>query len=169
MALNSLISEIHTSTATMTSVPKVPGLPGLLCGTPPCTLPPALQPLKFLTPHIDALKLQCDQWPAGQSKQLLADIVSVLCTTVGLKEGVRDALKYRLIVRRLPHGPAMICRRLQHATSAHPAGQQRQPGDLGPRVHAQPGRHVAHCSCCHSHASCDSYMGLRGSSKALNA
>jgi 26S proteasome regulatory subunit N1 len=78
LALNSIINEIRTSTATMTSVPK---------------------PLKFLSPHIDSLKERCDKMKAGENKQLLADIVSVLCTTVGLKEGVRDALKFRLQVR----------------------------------------------------------------------
>lgn len=77
LALNSIISEIRSSTATMTSVPK---------------------PLKFLSPHIDALKTRCEQLPTGsENQQLLADIVSVLCTTVGAKEGVRDALKFRLL------------------------------------------------------------------------
>mmetsp|Transcript_11472 Transcript_11472/g.20271 ORF Transcript_11472/g.20271 Transcript_11472/m.20271 type:complete len:903 (-) Transcript_11472:384-3092(-) len=76
LALTSIISEIRTSTATMTSVPK---------------------PLKFLSPHIDALKARCEAMPVGsEPRALLADIVSVLCTTVGLKDGMRDALKFRL-------------------------------------------------------------------------
>ncbi|KAJ9513655.1 hypothetical protein QJQ45_015409 [Haematococcus lacustris] len=76
LALQSMIHEIRTANATMTSVPK---------------------PLKFLSPHVDALKLRCEQLPAGsESRCLLADIISVLCTTVGAKEGVRDALKFRL-------------------------------------------------------------------------
>lgn len=77
LALNSIINEIRSSTATMTSVPK---------------------PLKFLSPHIDGLKVTCEKMAAGsENKQLLADIVSVLCTTVGAKDGVRDALKFRLM------------------------------------------------------------------------
>ncbi len=36
----------------------------------------------------------------SENRQLLADVVSVLSTTVGAKEGVRDALKFRLQVRR---------------------------------------------------------------------
>lgn len=79
LALQSIINEIRTSTATMTSVPK---------------------PLKFLSPHADALKARCEQLPAGsESRMLLADVVSVLSTTVAAKEGVRDALKFRLQVR----------------------------------------------------------------------
>lgn len=78
LALQSIINEIRTATATMTSVPK---------------------PLKFLSPHVDALKARCEALPAGsEPRALLADVVSVLCTTVGAKEGVRDALKFRLQV-----------------------------------------------------------------------
>uniref|UniRef100_A0A7S0WJK1 26S proteasome non-ATPase regulatory subunit 2 homolog n=1 Tax=Chlamydomonas leiostraca TaxID=1034604 RepID=A0A7S0WJK1_9CHLO len=75
-ALNAMIHEIRTATATMTSVPK---------------------PLKFLSPHADGLKARCEALPVGsQSRALLADVVSVLSTTVAAKEGVRDALKFRL-------------------------------------------------------------------------
>jgi 26S proteasome regulatory subunit N1 len=60
------------------------------------------KPLKFLSPHVDALKARCEALPAGsESRALLADVVSVLCTTVGAKEGVRDALKFRLQVGSL--------------------------------------------------------------------
>ncbi len=80
LAINSMINEIRTATATMTSVPK---------------------PLKFLAPHVEKLKLRCEELPVGsENRQLLADVVSVLSTTVGAKEGVRDALKFRLQVRR---------------------------------------------------------------------
>ena len=44
------------------------------------------------------LGARCDQLPSGgENQRLLADIVSVLATTVAPKEGVRTALKYRLL------------------------------------------------------------------------
>jgi len=73
-----IITEIRSATATMTSVPK---------------------PLKFLSPHVDGLKARYEQLSAGsESKLMLADILSVLCTTIAVREGARDALTYRLQV-----------------------------------------------------------------------
>ncbi|KAG1670671.1 hypothetical protein FOA52_010946 [Chlamydomonas sp. UWO 241] len=77
LALDSMINEIRSATASMTSVPK---------------------PLKFLNTHLDALVARCEVLPAGSPNQSkLADIVSVLATTVAPKEGVRNALKFRLL------------------------------------------------------------------------
>lgn len=78
-----MIGEIRSSTASMTSVPK---------------------PLKFLNTHIETLGARCDQLPAGESKSMLADIISVLATTVAPKEGERIALKFRLLGERVMHG-----------------------------------------------------------------
>lgn len=76
--MQGLISEIRSATATMTSVPK---------------------PLKFLSPHVEALKARFEQLGAGsEARHLLSDILSVLCTTIAVKEGARYALKYRLQV-----------------------------------------------------------------------
>lgn len=73
-----IITEIRSATATMTSVPK---------------------PLKFLSPHVDALKARFEQLPvASESRLMLSDILSVLCTTIAVREGARDALTYRLKV-----------------------------------------------------------------------
>uniref|UniRef100_A0A7S3QP44 26S proteasome non-ATPase regulatory subunit 2 homolog n=1 Tax=Dunaliella tertiolecta TaxID=3047 RepID=A0A7S3QP44_DUNTE len=75
-AVQGIITEIRSATATMTSVPK---------------------PLKFLSPHVDGLKARYEQLPSGsESKLMLADILSVLCTTIAVREGARDALTYRL-------------------------------------------------------------------------
>jgi len=73
-----MIGEIRSSTASMTSVPK---------------------PLKFLNMHLDTLISKCDQMPPGENRSLLADVVSVLATTVAPKEGERTALKFRLLGR----------------------------------------------------------------------
>ncbi|KAG2434205.1 hypothetical protein HXX76_007931 [Chlamydomonas incerta] len=74
LALASMIAEIRSATASMTSVPK---------------------PLKFLRAHYDALKAQFDAMPAVQSENRasLADVISILATT---KELTREVLKYRL-------------------------------------------------------------------------
>ncbi|KXZ55777.1 hypothetical protein GPECTOR_2g1327 [Gonium pectorale] len=74
LALNSMISEIRSATASMTSVPK---------------------PLKFLRPQYDALKARFETMPSEQAENraLLADVISVLATT---KELSREVLKYRL-------------------------------------------------------------------------
>ena len=76
LALQSMVGEIRSATASMTSVPK---------------------PLKFLNVHLDALGARCDQLPPGENRSMLADIVSVLATTVAPKEGERTALKFRLL------------------------------------------------------------------------
>jgi hypothetical protein len=104
LALTSMISEIRSATASMTSVPK---------------------PLKFLNTHIETLSARwgatgeqgaaidaggaaahtrtprrwcrCDALPVGENRSMLADVISVLATTVAPKEGERVALKYRLL------------------------------------------------------------------------
>ncbi|PNH02258.1 26S proteasome non-ATPase regulatory subunit 2 1B [Tetrabaena socialis] len=78
LAIDSMISEIRSATASMTSVPK---------------------PLKFLRPHYDALKatlVTMSAAGAGQAENChkLADVISVLATT---KELEREVLKYRLL------------------------------------------------------------------------
>ncbi|KAG2494897.1 hypothetical protein HYH03_006832 [Edaphochlamys debaryana] len=75
LALTSMISEIRSATASMTSVPK---------------------PLKFLRPHFDALKARHETMSASQAENraLLADVISILATT---KELSREVLKYRLV------------------------------------------------------------------------
>ena len=55
------------------------------------------KPLKFLNVHLDTLGARCDQLPPGENRSMLADIVSVLATTVAPKEGERTALKFRLL------------------------------------------------------------------------
>lgn len=76
LALESIVKEIHTATSSMTSVPK---------------------PLKFLRAHLDTLKARFEQLPDGENKKLLADIISVLCTTTVAKEGEREGLRYKLM------------------------------------------------------------------------
>jgi 26S proteasome regulatory subunit N1 len=76
LALQSMIGEIRASTASMTSVPK---------------------PLKFLNPSLDALGATCEKMPQGENRSMLADVVSLLATTVAPVEGLRKALKYRLM------------------------------------------------------------------------
>jgi 26S proteasome regulatory subunit N1 len=76
VALDNITNEIRTSTSSMTSVPK---------------------PLKFLRPHYDVLVKRFEQLPAGEIKAHLADVISVLATTVTAKEEKRSALKYKLV------------------------------------------------------------------------
>ncbi|KAI9827154.1 MAG: proteasome regulatory particle base subunit [Thelocarpon impressellum] len=66
---------IRTSTSSMTAVPK---------------------PLKFLRPHYHELAKCFEEWPAGEAKDLLADILSVLGMTYSDENRV-DSLKYRLL------------------------------------------------------------------------
>ncbi|GIL54030.1 hypothetical protein Vafri_9585 [Volvox africanus] len=75
LSLTTMISEIRSATASMTSVPK---------------------PLKFLRAHYDALKARFEALPADQSENraMLADVISILATT---KELSREVLKYRLL------------------------------------------------------------------------
>jgi 26S proteasome regulatory subunit N1 len=76
LALQSITKEIKTATSSMTSVPK---------------------PLKFLLAHTEALKASFEKLTNAESRSLLADIISVMATTTAPKEGVRDALKYKLL------------------------------------------------------------------------
>ncbi|KAF7989442.1 hypothetical protein HCN44_008116 [Aphidius gifuensis] len=72
-SLESLRSQIRASTTSMTSVPK---------------------PLKFMRPHYDTMKKIYDNLDDKLSRELCADILSVLAMAMG--EG-RECLKYRLI------------------------------------------------------------------------
>lgn len=75
VALESMRTEIRTSTSSMTSVPK---------------------PLKFLRPHYGILKAYYETMPESELKKYLADILSVLALTMSA-EGERESLKYRLL------------------------------------------------------------------------
>ncbi|KAI9752325.1 MAG: proteasome regulatory particle base subunit [Chaenotheca gracillima] len=74
-ALENIKNFIKTSTSSMTAVPK---------------------PLKFLRPHYDSLTARYDEWPAGEDKDSLADVLSVLGMTYSDEERL-DSLKYRLL------------------------------------------------------------------------
>lgn len=66
---------IKTSTSSMTAVPK---------------------PLKFLRPHYQALTKRYEEWPTGDDKVSLADVLSVIGMTFS-DEDRQDTLKYRLL------------------------------------------------------------------------
>jgi 26S proteasome regulatory subunit N1 len=74
-ALDCITKEIHTTTSSMTAVPK---------------------PLKFLRPHLDTLVATFEGMAAGPNRQLLADVLSLLTSTVAGKEGEREGLRYKL-------------------------------------------------------------------------
>ncbi|KAF8063704.1 RPN1B [Scenedesmus sp. PABB004] len=74
-ALDALTKEIHSTTSSMTAVPK---------------------PLKFLRPHLDALVAVFDAAPPGPNRAALADVLSLLTSTVAGKEGEREGLRYKL-------------------------------------------------------------------------
>jgi 26S proteasome regulatory subunit N1 len=74
-ALDCITKEIHTTTSSMTAVPK---------------------PLKFLRPHLDTLIATFEGMAAGPNRQLLADVLSLLTSTVAGKEGEREGLRYKL-------------------------------------------------------------------------
>uniref|UniRef100_A0A7S4T185 Uncharacterized protein n=1 Tax=Alexandrium monilatum TaxID=311494 RepID=A0A7S4T185_9DINO len=74
LALETMVTELKTSTSSMTSVPK---------------------PLKFLRPHYPALTEHYAKMPESSLKSFFADILSILSTTMQ-KEGSRQSLKYRL-------------------------------------------------------------------------
>ncbi|KMP08777.1 26S proteasome regulatory subunit rpn-1 [Coccidioides immitis H538.4] len=76
-ALETIKELIKTSTSSMTAVPK---------------------PLKFLRPHYDELTTLYEQWLAGDDKDSLADMLSVLGMTYGDEEKF-ETLKYRLLSR----------------------------------------------------------------------
>lgn len=74
-ALDHLISEIKSSTSSMTSVPK---------------------PLKFLRAHYNDLKSVYESWPLMHSmKRLMADVMSVLAMTMA-ETGSRECLRFKL-------------------------------------------------------------------------
>ncbi|KAL8693705.1 MAG: hypothetical protein Q9218_001506 [Villophora microphyllina] len=74
-ALDAIKDFIKTSTSSMTAVPK---------------------PLKFLMPHYDDLTKTYEEWPTGNEKGSLADVLSVLGMTQGDEEKL-ETLKYRLL------------------------------------------------------------------------
>jgi 26S proteasome regulatory subunit N1 len=74
LALESICKEIHSTSSSMTAVPK---------------------PLKFLRSHLDVMLARFEQLQ-GENRKQLADIISVLCSTVAGKEGEREGLKYKL-------------------------------------------------------------------------
>ncbi|PFH58233.1 hypothetical protein XA68_13996 [Ophiocordyceps unilateralis] len=73
-ALEAMKSAIKTSTSSMTAVPK---------------------PLKFLRPHYEVLTKRYDEWPDGEHKTSLADVLSVIGMTYS-DEDRQDTLRYRL-------------------------------------------------------------------------
>ncbi|KAK7757703.1 proteasome regulatory particle base subunit [Diatrype stigma] len=73
-ALEHMKTSIKTSTSSMTAVPK---------------------PLKFLRPHYETLTKLYENWPAGEDKSSLADVLSVIGMTFS-DEDRQDTLKYRL-------------------------------------------------------------------------
>ncbi|AEO55255.1 hypothetical protein MYCTH_2298906 [Thermothelomyces thermophilus ATCC 42464] len=74
-ALEAMKTFIKTSTSSMTAVPK---------------------PLKFLRPHYETMTKLYDEWPAGDDKNSLADVLSVIGMTFS-DEDRQDTLKYRLL------------------------------------------------------------------------
>ncbi|KAL8657574.1 MAG: hypothetical protein Q9226_001784 [Calogaya cf. arnoldii] len=74
-ALDAIKDFIKTSTSSMTAVPK---------------------PLKFLMPHYADLTAIYEEWPTGNEKSSLADVLSVLGMTQGDEEKL-ETLKYRLL------------------------------------------------------------------------
>jgi len=74
LALETLKTEIKSATASMTAVPK---------------------PLKFLRVHYDHLKTVFENFPEGENKKSLADVISILAMTMAA-EGTRESLHYKL-------------------------------------------------------------------------
>ena len=54
------------------------------------------KPLKFLRPHYEPMIKLYEEWPAGDEKTSLADVLSVIGMTFS-DEGRQDTLKYRLL------------------------------------------------------------------------
>jgi hypothetical protein len=54
------------------------------------------KPLKFLRPHLEPLMAFFEGMPQGPNRKSLADILSLLCSTVGGKEGERHGLAFKL-------------------------------------------------------------------------
>ncbi|KAK5947395.1 proteasome regulatory particle base subunit [Knufia obscura] len=74
-SIDAIKDYIKTSTSSMTAVPK---------------------PLKFLRPHFDDLAALYETWPAGDDRDSLADMLSVLGMTYGDEEDLQT-LKFRLL------------------------------------------------------------------------
>ncbi|KAI2624184.1 26S proteasome regulatory complex, non-ATPase subcomplex, Rpn1 subunit [Hypoxylon sp. NC1633] len=74
-ALEAMKTSIKTSTSSMTAVPK---------------------PLKFLRPHYETMTKLYEEWPEGDDKSSLADVLSVIGMTFS-DEDRQDTLKYRLL------------------------------------------------------------------------
>ncbi|KAG4416588.1 proteasome regulatory particle base subunit [Cadophora malorum] len=74
-ALEAIKDSIKTSTSSMTAVPK---------------------PLKFLRPHYEPMIKLHEQWPEGDDRTSLADVLSVIGMTFS-DEDRQDTLKYRLL------------------------------------------------------------------------
>ncbi|RAL65640.1 hypothetical protein DID88_005311 [Monilinia fructigena] len=74
-ALEAIKDSIKTSTSSMTAVPK---------------------PLKFLRPHYEPMIKLYEQWPEGDDKTSLADVLSVIGMTFSDEER-QDTLKFRLL------------------------------------------------------------------------
>ncbi len=74
-ALETMKTSIKTSTSSMTAVPK---------------------PLKFLRPHYETMTSLYEEWPTGENKTSLADVLSVIGMTFS-DEDRQDTLKYRLL------------------------------------------------------------------------
>ncbi|KAM0280450.1 hypothetical protein ACHAQH_004029 [Verticillium albo-atrum] len=74
-ALEAMKTSIKTSTSSMTAVPK---------------------PLKFLRPHYETMTKLQEDWPEGDDKTSLADVLSVIGMTFSDEER-QDTLKYRLL------------------------------------------------------------------------
>ncbi|KAK6853525.1 26S proteasome regulatory subunit N1 [Apiospora arundinis] len=74
-AMEAMKTSIKTSTSSMTAVPK---------------------PLKFLRPHYESLTKLYEDWPEGNDKASLADVLSVIGMTFS-DEDRQDTLKYRLL------------------------------------------------------------------------
>ncbi|KAI8624558.1 armadillo-type protein [Xylariaceae sp. FL1651] len=74
-AIEAMKTSIKTSTSSMTAVPK---------------------PLKFLRPHYEAMTELYEDWPEGENKASLADVLSVIGMTFS-DEDRQDTLKYRLL------------------------------------------------------------------------
>lgn len=75
-ALDAICNEIQSATSAMSAVPK---------------------PLKFLVPHFDTLRASFDAMPAkAANRAALADVLSVLASTVAGREGARDGLRFKL-------------------------------------------------------------------------
>ncbi|KAI0594052.1 armadillo-type protein [Biscogniauxia sp. FL1348] len=74
-ALEAMKTSIKTSTSSMTAVPK---------------------PLKFLRPHYEPMTKLYEDWPEGDDKASLADVLSVIGMTFS-DEDRQDTLRYRLL------------------------------------------------------------------------